>query len=280
MPTSKQFQSTCSWAVQQGNAEWIHRYVAGRVRTPDAELSAIRFAIESALQFEGVNHIVIFTSHMAAARTACDPSVHSSQSHSLVVCRCLSKWFAESTGNSIDFVDVPARDRWAPHVGVNEYLRTLPRIPGTRPVMSLDSVRSWATEEVNATWRHLFFRDPTYRGQQFLQLLDTKGNLIKPSYLAGGSWLSQVKRTDPPSLTARMTRAILGHAPIGEYFRRFNIDESHGCSCDGAPLQTRDHVLYQCPRRDDDAASGRRVALANAAQISEGSSMGLRIRPS
>ncbi len=72
----------------------------------------------------------------------------------------------------------------------------------------------------------------TYRGQQFLQLVDTKGNLIKPSYLASGSWLSQVKRTDPPSLTARMTRAILGHAPIGEYFRRFNIDEPHGCSCD------------------------------------------------
>ncbi len=78
-------------------------------------------------------------------------------------------------------------------------------------------------------WRHLFFHDPTYRGQQFLQLLDTKGNLIKPSYLAGGSWLSQVKRTDPPSLTARMTQAILGHAPIGEYFCRFNIDEPHGC---------------------------------------------------
>ncbi len=41
VPTSKQFQSTCSRAVQQGDAEWIHRYVAGRVRTPDAELSAI-----------------------------------------------------------------------------------------------------------------------------------------------------------------------------------------------------------------------------------------------
>ena len=257
VPTVKQFQSTCSWVVQHGSAEWIHRYVAGRVRTPDAELSAIRFAIESALLVEGVDRIVIFTLHMSAAKTACDPSVHSSQSHSLVVCRALSKWFTANAAATIDFVDVPSKDQWAPHLNVNNYLRTLPRVPGIRPVMSLDSVRSWATEEVIETWKALFFRDPTYRGQHFLQLLDTKGNLLKPSYLGGGSWLSQVKRTDPPSLTARMTRCILGHAPIGDYFRRFNISEPHGCVCDGEPLQTRDHLLYHCPRRDDDAADGR-----------------------
>lgn len=58
--------------------------------------------------------------------------------------------------------------------------------------MSLDSVRSWATEEVIDTWKALFFGDPTYHGQHFLQLLDTKGNLLKPSYLGGGSSLSVV----------------------------------------------------------------------------------------
>ncbi len=57
-------------------------------------------------------------------------------------------------------------------------------------------------------------------------MMDTKGNTLKPSYFSGGTWLSAVKR-EPPALVARMTRAILGHAPIGEYFARFNIDEPH-----------------------------------------------------
>ena len=111
-------------------------------------------------------------------------------------------------------------------------------------------------DEVNETWRRMFFRDPSYAGRNFLQLRDTKGNTLKPSYLAGGTWLSQVKGANP-SLVARMTRSILGHAPIGDYFRRFNIDEPHGCSCDPAVLEMRDHLLYHCPRRADDAPSGR-----------------------
>jgi len=42
-----------------------------------------------------------------------------------------------------------------------------------------------------------------------------------------------------------MCRSILGHAPIGSYFQRFNIDESHRCEC-GVPLQTRNHIFVAC----------------------------------
>ena len=44
-----------------------------------------------------------------------------------------------------------------------------------------------------------------------------------------------------------MCRSILGHAPIGSYFQRFNIDESHRCEC-GVPLQTRDHIFVVCTK--------------------------------
>ncbi len=106
VPANKQFQSTCGWALQHGQTEWIHRTVAGRFRTPDAELTAIRFAIEGALQLEGITRIVIFTSHLSSAKLACDPSVHSSQGVSLAVCRALLEWFAEVPEATIDFVDV------------------------------------------------------------------------------------------------------------------------------------------------------------------------------
>ncbi len=69
VPANKQFQSTCGWALQHAQTEWIHRTVAGRFRTPDAELTAIRFAFEGALQLEGVTRIVI--SH----RTCPQPSL-------------------------------------------------------------------------------------------------------------------------------------------------------------------------------------------------------------
>ncbi len=187
-----------------GQTEWIHRTVAGRFRTPDAELTAIRFAIEGALQLEGVTRIVIFTSHLSSAKIACDPSVHSSQGVSLAVCRALLKWFAEVPKATIDFVDVPTIFGWAPHKGVHDYLRTLPRVPGVCPALTYDSVRSWATDEVNETWRRTFFRDPSYAGRQFLNMRDTKGNTLKPSYFSGGTWLSAVKR-EPPALVARMT---------------------------------------------------------------------------
>ena len=82
--------------------------------------------------------------------------------------------------------------------------------------MTLDSLRKYATDQCNAEWRQLFFRDPSEAGRQFLQLLDLDDNLVKPSYIKGGSWLPAAKKST--TLVARMTRAILGHAPIGEYY--------------------------------------------------------------
>ncbi len=132
---------------------------------------------------------------------------------------------------TIDFVDVPTIAGWAPHKGVHDYLRTLPRVPGVRPALTYDSVRSWATDEVNETWRRTFFRDPSYAGKQFLNMRGHQRQHSKAVVLLWG-YVVVCHQTGASALVARMTRAILGHAPIGEYFARFNIDEPHGCSCD------------------------------------------------
>ena len=44
-----------------------------------------------------------------------------------------------------------------------------------------------------------------------------------------------------------MCRAILNHAPTGEYRQRFNIcnKDLHKCKC-GCPMQTRHHIFTQC----------------------------------
>jgi ribonuclease HI len=49
-------------------------------------------------------------------------------------------------------------------------------------------------------------------------------------------------------LYGRVTQSRTGHAFVGEYYQKMNIrDEPTACPC-GAPLQTREHILFDCPR--------------------------------
>ncbi|KJA13753.1 hypothetical protein HYPSUDRAFT_209280 [Hypholoma sublateritium FD-334 SS-4] len=50
------------------------RYVSGKVLAPEAELSAIHFAVVRATQVPGCTRIVLFTDHIASAKKALDPS--------------------------------------------------------------------------------------------------------------------------------------------------------------------------------------------------------------
>ncbi|KAF6757719.1 hypothetical protein DFP72DRAFT_1065511 [Ephemerocybe angulata] len=76
----------------------------GRVLFADAELFAIQAAVASATQREDCHKIIIFTDHIASAKQAVDPSVHSGQAHSLAVCKALAAWFAISADHCIEFV--------------------------------------------------------------------------------------------------------------------------------------------------------------------------------
>ena len=94
------------------------------------------------------------------------------------------------------------------------------------------------------------------KGTHFLELLDDNLNIIKPTYVKGGSWIKHFGLSN--SLCARATRAITNHAPIGEYCLRFFPRENFSCLCGLYPIKTRHHVLHDCrrfnnywnPRRD------------------------------
>ncbi|KJA13170.1 hypothetical protein HYPSUDRAFT_1080581, partial [Hypholoma sublateritium FD-334 SS-4] len=245
VPAEKKYQALAGFALFQGDERVdCARYVSGKVLAPEAELSAIRFVVVRATQVPGCTRIVIFTDHIASAKKALDPSVHSGQGHSLAVCRALLVWFAADPLNTLEFYDCPSKAEWDVHHEVHQFLLGLPPVPGLRPRMTLDSLHKYATDRCNAEWRQLFFRNPTFASRQFLQLLDLDNNLIKPSYLKGGSWIPAAKVST--SLVSRMTRAILGHAPIGEYYSRFLPDEDSACPCGEVAFETRDHILNHC----------------------------------
>ncbi|QRV95626.1 hypothetical protein RhiJN_23644 [Ceratobasidium sp. AG-Ba] len=50
----------------------------------------------------------------------------------------------------------------------------------------------------------------------------------------------------PRPIFSRLTQVLTGHAFIGEYYKRFVPDENTFCHC-GEPLQTRQHILLDCP---------------------------------
>ena len=81
-----------------------------------------------------------------------------------------------------------------------------------------------------------------YMGSRFLRLKDEQGRPLHPASKKGGPWLFRFG--EDPSLMSRATRAITGHAPIGEYYARFNIPESHRCAC--GCFGSRDHILNSC----------------------------------
>ncbi|CAA7263221.1 unnamed protein product [Cyclocybe aegerita] len=205
------------------------RYVSGRVTAPDAELNAISCAVRLPVKQANCQHIMVFTDSMGSAHRAVDPGVHSGQAFSLSVCRALQEWFEADDLRRITFVYVPSTLRWDIHGEAHKYVTKLK----VRAGRLLDS---WSST----------FQDPTYRGSEFLELQQPDGRPLQPSYLNGGPWLS----TFGHSITefARVCWCITGHAPIGAYYRRFKINEPHGCTC-GAALQSRQHILLRCRDR-------------------------------
>ncbi|KJA13751.1 hypothetical protein HYPSUDRAFT_209278 [Hypholoma sublateritium FD-334 SS-4] len=231
VPAEKKYQALVGFTLFQGDERVDSaRYVSGKV--------------------PGCTRIVIFADHITSAKKALDPSVHSGQGHSLAVCHALLVWFAADPLNTLEFYDCPSKAEWDVHHEVHQFLLGLPPVPGLWPRMTLHLLRKYATDRCNTEWRQLFFRNPTFAGWQFLQLLDLDNNFIKPSYLKGGSWIPAAKAST--SLVSRMTQAILGHAPIGEYYSQFLPDEDRACPCGEAALETRDHILNHCHRRGVD----------------------------
>jgi len=84
------------------------------------------------------------------------------------------------------------------------------------------------------------FQASDLKDQQFLELVDDGDNPIEPSYVNGGSWLKVIGYSN--LLCVRATRAIMNHAPIGEYRLCFFLKEDFKCPC-GIYLSSQDIIF-------------------------------------
>ena len=90
------------------------------------------------------------------------------------------------------------------------------------------------------------FQASNLKGNQFLDLLDDNNNIIKLSYVKGDLWLKTFSYSN--SLCVHATRAIMNHAPIGEYRLRFFPREKFKCPCSIYPIESRYYILHKCSR--------------------------------
>lgn len=103
------------------------------------------------------------------------------------------------------------------------------------PRVSYAYARVVITKRIMNDWRKM----PS-RGTKFFP------NSVRDSRTCakGGPVISLVG--DSPTLTSRLTRALLAHAPIGEYRRKYRPTEPSACPrCE--VLETRHHILESCP---------------------------------
>ena len=147
-----------------------------------------------------------------------------------------SGWFTNHPDCSIHFWDCPSKAQWSLHFLAHEDATSTKIAAGHYPATSLDALQSKSAAACLDTWRTSFAR-PLSQGRYFLPLKGGIKNLLQLSYAKGGGWLPFIGEL--VILCARATRAILNHAPIGEFRQRFFPAECIQCPCGHCQVETR-----------------------------------------
>jgi len=217
---------------------------AGRTTAPDAELFAIRLDVSKATSMD-IEHIILITDSLGSTRRSVDLSVHSGQAHSLAVCSALRSFFCSGSNHRIEFWDCPSNAKWSFHQMVHNDITNTRVAAGLHPATSLNALHSKSVLSCLDAWRTTF-NHPTVQGYHFLTLRGKNHKPLQPSYSKGGSWLSHIGQS--VTLCAKVTRAILNHAPIGEYRQCLFPAECTQCPCGHCQVETRRHIFANCPR--------------------------------
>jgi len=173
----------------------------------------------------------------------------------LAIYKEIREFFIRNHHNPLEFWDCLSQDKWLLHDIIDKETKKF-NLPPIFPYKSSwdFSQKDECNERLNK-WK-MTFQASDDKGVHFLELLDDNLNIIEPTYRKGGSWLKYFGHSN--LLCARATRAIVNHAPIGEYWLRFFPRENFVCPCGDYPIETRRHILHECkkynnywnPRRD------------------------------
>ena len=213
----------------------------------DAELRAIKAALEHVTTKSDQDHVTVIIDNKAAANSLFNFEVKSSQMSVIRINLLLHSWLSGDQRRSISI-------RFAPsHQGVfgNERADELTKVglglcPTNPPCILRSHFIAQQRRDAEREWQHLW-KDATYRGSQWLPVR-WKKKTFKPSFAKPArNFFHNMARGDPSHLS-RIAHVLTNHAPTGEYRTRFFPQEPTSCPrCDKNTVQTRRHVLTECP---------------------------------
>jgi len=133
-----------------------------------------------------VNHIVIITDSLHAARRIFDSSLHPYQIHSTAISQELREFFLKDASNHIEFWDCPSKQKWPLHYLVDKDSKNMVPTPLFPCKSSWDFYRKNECNLILLQWRMLF-QAADSKGRNFLDLLNDNLNPIELSSIKGSS---------------------------------------------------------------------------------------------
>jgi len=157
----------------------------------------------------------------------------------------LREFFQKNNNNSIKFWDCPSKYKWSLHDTVDKETKKFDLISILPYRSSWDFSKKQECNNILNKWK-MSFQVSDDKGQNFLKLLDKDLKLIELSISKNSLWVKYFGHSN--YLCARATRAIVNHAPIGEYHLRFFPQKEFKCPCSLYPVKSRHHILHECKR--------------------------------
>jgi hypothetical protein len=250
-------QAVAAWHAWRFGGEPIKEWHAGGLGTSDdVELLAISQAVIGISEIlPQLGEVHIYSDSVKALKWVFDVSSHSSQDCSLAALWTIRPWLEKSPDTRVFLHHVNKDVGMDAHSLVHLFATSVRVEAGGAPVRTADSARAAATSAMLGDWA-LMLRDPKYIGRNFLRLR-AGAEAVAPSHIGGGPWMKGVQRSH--RLTARLVRAVTGHAPIGEYSERF-FRESSRCMC-SHPWESVVHIIHLCPLYTRNPSPGKRYQL-------------------
>ena len=222
-----------------------HRQLVAAHSSYDAKMLAVHSAIEY-ITASLIGRIIVFIDNQSMLKSMLQVNAHLLFELSHQNSHNLQCWLTSSDDNHVEFWWIPS------HLGfrINELADTAANNPPIGPFPAPSHTASsrlcqnkvWVITEWQSKWSAFALTKPL--------TLKLKKKAKKKTLLPN-TWNAKGKRfmTLAGSMVtfSQFTRLVSGHAPTGEYQRRFLPQEPRGCTCFRCE-QTHSHLLMECPK--------------------------------